>query len=187
MQTKKNLTEQASFFMPDDQYSAEILLKRANQLAQQADIVEDKVTINFIRFRLGNNEHYGISYQTIQEVIDDLTITKLPYVNECIAGIINYRGALLTILDLNQFFHIPKDDTNLKKYVIVVNIKNISVGLLVDDIEGIDAYEKEKLNNNIAYHGIINTRYLYGIHQGNTTILNIETILPDLQLLLNEK
>ncbi len=176
----------ASDFMPKDEFSCRILNERAKQLAMKIEVTEVGDTINYIRFRLGKNEYYGIGYQNVQEIIDHIVLTKIPCVPEFIAGVTNYRGSLLTLIDLKKFFQIELSDYPQDIFVIVTKINKVLVGVLADNIEGISEYDKEKMESKTSYQGNIIPEYILGLHEGVTTILNMENIIMDLENSLNK-
>lgn len=168
--------------MPKDHGS--ILSGRAQQLAKH--ITEQSSldpSIPYVRFRLGKNEQYGISYQYAVEVMHHVKLTSLICVPPFIAGIINRRGFLLTIVDLKQFLFKQPRVTQTHVYVIVVFYKNITVGILADSIEGSDHYNPALLDTPITAD---KSKYILGIDRGTTAIINVETILSDPQLLITK-
>lgn len=184
MKTKKKIERNAADCMPKGELACKILLERANKMAENAEEIKQVDTVHYIRFRLGNNEYYGIPYQNVQEVIDNVSLTKIPCVHESIAGVINYRGLLLNLVDLKKFLKMNMSDYSQKIYVIVTKVNNILIGVLADNIEGINEYDKEIIKSEIYYQGNIDEKYILGLHNGITTILNIENIILDLKVLL---
>ena len=55
----------------------------------------------FVAFKLGN-EFYAIDVQQVQEVFIPSSITAIPQAGQHVAGVINYRGTILTVIDLKQ-------------------------------------------------------------------------------------
>lgn len=174
----------ASQLLPNDKQSQQILRSRAVQLAKTI-IENDKKSerVAYVRFCLSNKEQYGIPYQHILEVVDEVSLTKLPRTLVSIAGVMNYRGNLLTIVDLKNFLKL-KTSSYVHPYVIIIEIQGLKYGLLVDDVEDSDDYEMDALNKNKPYDGLVNSRYVLGLHQSSIAILNIENITLDLQRLL---
>lgn len=179
----KPLNYSAADFMPKSKIDKKILSERAALLAkQELKKAEgyDKL-IGYVRFQLGANEYYGIPYRYIKEVIVNYKPTYLPNTKEYIAGIINRRGALLTLLDLKKFFYLSNDKSPANG-IIVVEHKKISMGILVDNIHGSDFYQSDTLQPSIAAEkNGIKSEYILGIHKGMTAIINIEYILTDIK------
>lgn len=135
--------------------------------------------ISYVRFRLGLNEFYGIPYQYAKEVMQHVNITPLPGAPSCIAGVINRRGNLIAILDLKKLFNLTSSDYEKDVSIIVITAKNITIGILADQIEGSHVYESIATKNFSAMDGAIKSDYILGLDNGLTAILNIEKVLSD--------
>ena len=73
----------------------------------------------------------------------------MPCVPDFIAGIINLRGDFITIIDIRKFLNIPAIFTNEKAKIIVIKTENIQIGLLVDEVFGIENIVQSEFNHNI--------------------------------------
>lgn len=185
--TLKKIFLSASELMPNDAESTRILRSRSNYLSLRK---QDKATkeglIPYIKFRLGLNEWYGIPYSCTQEVMQHVVPTKLPFAPASVAGVINRRGALLAVFDLKKVFNIKSSSTEAT-HTILISIGEMRVGILVDSIEGSDAYNPLMLDVALTSESINMPDYILGLHQGVTAIINIEPLLSDLQQQLMNK
>jgi len=178
---KRNVNQHAVSFMPRDPDSQRILRERAERIATlevQQDATETKVA--YVRFQLGEHDYYGIPYHAINEVMHKPMLTKVPGVPEYIAGIINRRGMLISILDLRNFFNTEANAEHKDAYIIVVTEDNMTIGIMVDAIEGSDTLDPTLLDAPLPSAGIIKPEYILGLHNGVTAIINIEAIMADL-------
>ena len=170
-------------FMPKGIDALQVLAQRSERLAKH---VENNVAIdeqvNYIRFRLGKNEFYGIPYHYTKEVMNNIVPNKLPNVPKYIAGIINRRGALLAIVDLKYFFHTEKNTEDKNPYLIIISANGMTVGMLADSIEGSDYYNPASLDPPLTSDGVTKPEYVLGLHKGTTTIINVEAMMLDPQL-----
>lgn len=90
-----------------------------------------------------NGIYFGIDVQQVQEVIRSQTFTRVPLAPPDICGLINLRGQIVTVIDLQRRLGISTDtqpralksqlDEELS-YNIVVQHDNEVVSLLVDDV-----------------------------------------------------
>ena len=103
----------------------------------------------------------------------------MPCTPPLIAGIVNRRSELLTVLDLKQFFDVPEKDYEKTAQVIVVRGAGMVIGILADEILENDHYLRNKLVAPITSTGVKKMSYIQGIYQGKVTILNIEALLED--------
>lgn len=87
--------------------------------------------VKLIVFRLLDKE-YAIPVQQVRAIEKVLHITRVPRTESFVKGVINLRGIVLPIIDLQKRFGIgkilPNDDTR----IIIVQMETMEVGLLVD-------------------------------------------------------
>lgn len=179
LKRSKNLT--ASDLMPQQEGDVRILRERMKQIAQHTtEEVQHLDNVRYVRFKLGENEFYGVPYQYIKEVMSMTGLTKLPCVPTAIAGIINRRGALLSVLDPKQFFSFADTSYASSPYILVLKTGGITMGMLADTIEGTAVYAAGTLEAPLSFVSAIKPEYITGLHNGTTAILNIDTILTDL-------
>ncbi|MBP2133708.1 purine-binding chemotaxis protein CheW [Methanomicrobium sp. W14] len=80
---------------------------------------------------------YALDIQIAREIVEMIPITPVPMAPKHIAGIINLRGEITNILNLNYLMGLPvhTDSENKKIIVLVPEAANGSnVGLIVDDV-----------------------------------------------------
>jgi purine-binding chemotaxis protein CheW len=89
-----------------------------------------------------NGIYFGIDTQQVQEVIRLSVITRVPLAPPDICGLINLRGQIITVIDLQQRLDMGKSamrsPTKLvdeqQRFNIVVRSNNEVVSLLIDDV-----------------------------------------------------
>lgn len=170
----------ASTLMPKSEAALKILQERAKVLAKEELDTSDNHGIPFVRFQLDENENYGIAYQYIQEIVHQPAMVLPPLVPNFVAGVINWRGALITVVDLIKFFHpqaaIP-DEKRDKGYIMVVKSDTITLGLLAHHIEGSALYLPNQLSAPLSSAHVTNPEYILGLDQAVTAIINVESLL----------
>jgi purine-binding chemotaxis protein CheW len=100
-----------------------------NQLEAEEDTQKGK----FLTFALGS-EVYGIEIKYVTEIIGMQTITEVPDLPEYVKGIINLRGKIIPVLDVRLRFKKTAREYNDRTCIIVVDIKEVAVGLIVDTV-----------------------------------------------------
>ena len=98
-------------------------------LDQEEDTMKDR----FLTFAL-SNEAYGIEIRYVTEIIGIQPITEVPELPEYIRGIINLRGKIIPVMDVRLRFRKPFREYNDRTCVIVIDINDISIGLIVDSV-----------------------------------------------------
>jgi len=172
--------------MPQGDEEQRILEARAQLLARKPVEQQEEERSQFVCFRLGASESYGVAYDYLEEVTNAMDITPVPCTPPVIAGVVNYRGELLTLLDLKRFFHIDPCEDNESKAVVVVKAGGVRVGLIVDAVEGNEEFAPARLAPPLSLVGAANRIYVQGIHQGRVTMLNIGALLADPALQVDE-
>lgn len=111
-------------------------------------------------FRL-NNELFAVETAKVQSINNAMGITKVPKAPAYIKGLVNLRGNVISLLDINLLMDIPKSGKS-ENSIIILEMEEELVGIVVDQVdEVLDLDEEmiEKVNdeNKKAYvQGIIN-------------------------------
>lgn len=96
----------------------------------------------FLTFVLGN-ETYGIEIEYVTEIIGLQPVTEIPELPEYIRGIINLRGKIIPVMDVRLRFKKPFKEYNDRTCVVVIDIEDISIGLIVDSVSEVLAIPEE--------------------------------------------
>lgn len=142
---------------------------------------EDTQKGRFLTFSL-DKESYGIEIDYVTEIIGIQEITAIPELPEYVKGIINLRGKIIPIMDVRIRFKKEPRDYNDRTCVIVVDIKNVLIGIVVDRVSEVlklaeeDIVEPPQVNHN--FHN----RYVKNIGKVGNQIL----LLLDCEKLLTE-
>ena len=92
-----------------------------------------------VQFGIGGVQ-YALDINIAREIVEMMPITPVPRAPEHIAGIINLRGEITNILNLNYLMGLPPGEEveNRKIIVLVPEAANGSnVGLIVDDVQSV--------------------------------------------------
>lgn len=80
---------------------------------------------------------YGIEIQYITEIIGIQPITVVPEVPEFIKGVINIRGQVVPVISIRHKINQPEIPYDDKTCIIVVELNDLTVGLIVDRVREI--------------------------------------------------
>lgn len=94
---------------------------------------EDSMQGKYLTFDLGE-ETYGIEIRYVTEIIGMQSITEVPDMPSYLRGIINLRGRIIPVLDMRARFKKPLQVYHDRTCIIVVDIREVSVGLIVDQV-----------------------------------------------------
>ena len=172
--------QHAADYLPKSSMAQTIMLARAKNLAEKVQVEVAVTNKNqYICFGLGKNHLFGIDYAQVREVIHASSITPLPLTPDYIAGVLNYRGHLISIVDLGKLFGLPQVSVTGSSHIMIVQIKQTTVGLLAGFIENSKTYDVDALEPGLAANNKLKQKYILGLHQGTIAILNSEAILQD--------
>lgn len=85
----------------------------------------------FVTFRL-NQEFYGININNVENIEKVLPITRIPYTEKHIKGVINLRGIIVPVVDLRARFDLEPREANDESRIIIINTEEMKIGMLVD-------------------------------------------------------
>ncbi|MDF2484975.1 MAG: CheW protein [Herbinix sp.] len=155
-----------------------------NILDNNLEFEEDTQKDRYLTFVLGN-ECYGIEIKYVTEIIGMQVITVMPEIPEYVKGIINLRGIIIPVIDVRTRFKKEPKDYNDRTCVVVVDIKGLSIGLIVDSVaEVLTIPEKDIVDPPQMNRGAYN-RYIKKIGKvGNEVklLLDCEKLLTESEI-----
>jgi purine-binding chemotaxis protein CheW len=149
---------------------------------QLLEMNEDTQKGKFLTFIVGREE-YAIEIKYVTEIIGGIqAITEVPEVPDYIRGIINLRGKIIPVMDVNMRFKKEPKPYGDRTCITVIDIDELSVGLIVDNVaEVLSIAEENIVDPPDAKSGFTN-HYIKGIGKvGNTVklILDCQILLGD--------
>ena len=154
--------------MPDSLTAFELLLEidqRCRSLAAGVVPVQTQAEAQAwsgIGFRMG--EHRFVApLGEIAEILHEPRFTLLPGVKPWVKGVANLRGQLLPIMDLCGFFAIELSPLRKQRRVLVLEYKDVFVGLQVDEVLGMQHFAQSELDTDVrALPGLSFAPYIQG-------------------------
>ncbi len=97
-----------------------------------------------IGFRLG--EHWYVAPMgEVAEVLHEPRCTLMPGVKPWVKGVANLRGRLLPVINLCGFFGFEPSAARKQRRVLVIEHEDTFVGLLVDEVVGLQHFAQDLL------------------------------------------
>lgn len=87
----------------------------------------------YLTFHMGKIV-YGIELAHVLDIVNVPMITRVPGLPNYIKGIINLRGKVAPVIDVRLKFNQPERAYDDKTCIIVVSIRDMKVGLIVDSV-----------------------------------------------------
>lgn len=129
--------------------------------AQFSDQEEDTQKDKFLTFKLGN-ESYGMEIKCVTEIIGLQPVTEVPELPGYIKGIINLRGKIIPVMDVRLRFKMPPIEYTDRTCIIVIDVKEISIGLIVDNVADVISIEASQIVDPPEISNV-GSRYIKGI------------------------
>lgn len=103
------------------------------QKFMEEQLEEDLQKGQFMTFQTGR-EFFGIGISYVNEIIQMQPITAVPEVEDYIKGLINLRGKIIPVIDIRVRFKMEPLEYNDRTCIIVINVKSMSIGVIVEKI-----------------------------------------------------
>jgi purine-binding chemotaxis protein CheW len=99
---------------------------------------EDKIipTKQIVTFEL-DKEEYASIITDLREVINIPEIVTIPGGPDFIAGILNLRGQIVVVIDLEKRFNLVKDNQVKPRHIIIAEVGDNIFGIIVDEVTGV--------------------------------------------------
>jgi purine-binding chemotaxis protein CheW len=153
----------------------------ADVFENEMEFEEDTQKDRYLTFLLGN-ECYGIEIRYVTEIIGLQAITEIPELPEYVKGIINLRGKIIPVIDVRTRFKKEPKDYNDRTCVIVVDIKELSIGLIVDSVAEVITIPEQDIVDPPQVNKAAGSRYINKIGK----VGNDVKLLLDCEKLLTE-
>jgi purine-binding chemotaxis protein CheW len=181
--------------------------RRAAELARAPEGVDEGEHIELLMMRLGR-EAYGVEARYVYYVkVADL-ITHVPRVPDWVAGVVNLRGRILSVLDLRRLFNLPSaeaeeddelDTEETGPYLVVVETANMEIALLVDDVLTVESVPVGQIQDVVGTVRGLRPEYVLGVLARNdvdagagengsvVVVLDLAALLADERLIVHEE
>lgn len=153
-------------------------------MAKKTSVNEAKTDdlLQLVVFQLAGEE-FGVDIMKVQEIIRLPDITRLPQSPEYVEGVINLRGKIIVVVNLNIRFALTSKNMDENSRIVIVEVGDNVIGMIVDSVTEV---LRLPVNNVEPAPEMIATKlkadYLKGVGKLTDRLL----ILLDLGLVLRE-
>ena len=156
------------------------LLNNTAVLEQEEDTMRNK----FLVFLLDNQE-FAIAIRYVVDIINVQPVTRVPACPEYVCGITNLRGKVIPIIDVRiRFGKEPRDYTE-RTCIIVVEIGDVSVGMIIDSVAEVLTLEDDAISPPPSFIKVVEAKFIEGIattETGVKLILDCKAVLDESNL-----
>ncbi len=166
------------------QTDATILKARAMALARPiAREVRAEGRLDVVEFLLAH-ERYAIESRFVAEVFPFGDLAPLPGTPAFVVGIVNFRGRVLSVLDLKVFFQLPVKGLNDRNRAIVLRSERMEFGILIDALNCTRRIAPDSLQEALPTLSGIREKYLKGVTADAVVVLDGGKLLADAALVV---
>ena len=141
--------------------------------------VQNENLVGVTSFYLGEEE-YSIEIDKVKDIITVPSISPIMNSPFSIIGMSNFRGKLISVMDLRERLSLPRQPLSRKSRIIVVEIKNELLGLLVDRVTQVFKIDEKEIEDAPNAESHVDRKYIRGIYHNDDRLmilLNIEQII----------
>lgn len=131
-------------------------------------------------FYLGN-QLMGVDIQQVQEINRHATVAAVPHAPECVQGVINLRGEVVTVLDLRRVLGLEPVEITKETRNVIVNVEGEKLGLLVDRIADVVSTRPDQIEAPPANIRGVDGRFFRGVCKLESELLVILDVLEVFQ------
>ena len=137
----------------------------------------------YVTFKSGN-EYFGLKIQYVNEIIVFQEITEIPESADYLKGLINLRGKIIPVIDVRLRFKQEPFEYNDRTCIIVINVKDIVIGLIVEKIAEVVEIQEENIlpTPSLGHADKSQNQYVYGIGKVGDSVkllLDPEKLIKD--------
>lgn len=163
----------------DEDQQQELLLRiRAAQYAIPTRNTDGQTAgsrLTTLTMMLGS-ERYGIDVMFVRSIRTLPKITPVPGIPHFYRGVVNLRGQIITVLDLQRFFDLPAQSSYQE--LVIVQSNQLEIGLLTTQVQGIEVISTSSIQL------IESVRYARGVTPDQLVILDIASLFEDERLVI---
>jgi purine-binding chemotaxis protein CheW len=189
----------------------QIWARRAAQLAQVPVQEEEGEQIELVLVQLGR-EIYGLDAQCVYDIRPAEQITRVPRVPDWVAGVVNLRGRILSVIDLGHFFGLSRaemrglaqaeangeGEATSGPDLVVIETSDMEIALLADDVLAVEALPASQVQEATDTIRGIHPEYVRGVAErrsgdtptngdGLLVVLDLPALLADERLIIHEE
>lgn len=144
---------------------------------------EAKELVQLVVFEL-DEEEYAVEISEIREILRKPNVTPVPNSPNFIEGIINVRGKIVVVMDMEERFNLERESERKSLHVILTEIGDNTFGAIVDEVTEVLRVPKESIE---AAPAIISEKINADYVKGIAVMENRLVILLDFTKVFEEK
>ena len=147
---------------------------------EQREIVHEPM-MRLITFNL-DSECYGVEVSRVREILRSNQIFPVPGAVECVAGITNIRGNVVTILDGRKRMNLPETEFSDSSRMIVMESSEEMAAVIVDSVSDVIDVPKSAIVAGPHVSAREDSPFVEGVVSNQHSliiILNVDRLIAD--------
>ncbi|MFQ5461876.1 MAG: chemotaxis protein CheW [Phycisphaerae bacterium] len=132
--------------------------------------------IEFATFFVGD-VLMGVDIRQVREINRELLISEVPQAPNCVRGVVNLRGDVVTVLDLRVVLGMEPIEIGPRHRCVVVDDASERIGLLVDRISDVVTAHPEAFEPPPANVGGVDGRFLRSVYKLDSELLVVLDVM----------
>lgn len=145
-------------------------------------------TVQYLTFKLAD-EIFTFDVSKVREILEMVSITKVPQTPDYMRGVINLRGSVVPVIDLRLNFGMERTVQTINTCIIVVEVnldgETIVLGVLADSVQEVVEMEPQHIEPPPKIGTKLNTEFIKGMGKVDddfVMILDIDKVFSANQL-----
>lgn len=139
----------------------------------------DKASKQYLTFRLAQ-ETFAVDVARVREILDFITITKVPRTPDFMRGVINLRGSVVPVVDMKLKFGMEATEKTVDTCIVVLEVsiegETTIVGALADSVEEVVELEPSQIEPPPRIGMQLNIEFISGMGKlGEEFVIILET------------
>lgn len=126
--------------------------------------------IQTVVFAIGK-EFYGVSIESVQEIVQVPDVTALPDAPGFLEGVINLRGRIVPVMDLRTRLRLPRQERSKTSRVLIVQSRGTVMGLLVDAVHEVRKLPAEAVEAPPEMISAVGIEYITGVAKAGDRLI----------------
>ncbi len=124
------------------------------------------VAAQYLTFKL-HEEVFALEISRVREVLEYTSVTRVPRTPDFMTGVINLRGNVIPVIDMNLKLGMPKTERTIDTCIIIVEIvesgETLVLGALADSVQEVIEIEPENIEPAPKIGTSLNIEFLKGM------------------------
>jgi purine-binding chemotaxis protein CheW len=129
------------------------------------------------------DEVYGVDISRVHEIIRMAQITRVPRAPDFVEGVINLRGKVIPVIDLQKRFGLGSGGRSKASRIVVVDVEDNTIGMIVDGVSEVLRLPVSAIEPPSPIVATIDSDYVRGIAKVEERLI----ILLDLDRILSKQ